>query len=77
MLPPPTTMPTWTPSAVDLGDLARDERAEGRIHAVLAVAEQRLAGQLEEDPAIAEVLSRSRSRGPVAVASLTCSSPSA
>ena len=37
--------------AVDLGDLARDERADRRVDAVLAIAEQRLAGQLEQDPA--------------------------
>ena len=54
MLPPPTTIPTWTPSAMDLGDLAGDERAERRVDAVRAVAEQRLAGQLEQDPLVAE-----------------------
>ena len=56
MLPPPTTIPIWTPSAVDLRDLAGDERADGRVDAVLAIAEQRLAGQLEQDPAIAQRL---------------------
>ena len=54
MLPPPTTMPIWTPSAVDLGDLAGDERAERRVDAVRAVAEQGLAGQLEQDPLVAQ-----------------------
>ena len=39
---------------VDLGDLAGDERAERRVDAVLAVAEERLAGQLEQDPAVAD-----------------------
>ena len=34
---------------VDRGDLARDERAESRIHAILAVAEEGLAGQLQQD----------------------------
>jgi hypothetical protein len=37
---------------VDGRDLAGDEGAEGRIDAVLAVAEQRLAGQLQEDAPI-------------------------
>ena len=54
MLPPPTTIPTWTPSAADLGDLAGDERAERRVDAVGAVAEERLAGQLEQDPPVAD-----------------------
>src|SRR4029079_15843629 len=39
---------------VDLGDLAGDERAERRVDAVRPVAEQRLAGQLEQDPVVAE-----------------------
>ena len=69
MLPPPTTMPTWTPSAVDLGDLAGDERAERRVDAVLAIAEERLAGQLEQDPPVAERLRRGSSRSPAGVAS--------
>ena len=50
MLPPPTTMPTWTPRPWTSRDLAGDERAERRVDAVLAVAEQGLAGQLEQDP---------------------------
>ena len=64
MLPPPTTMPIWTPSAVDLGDLAGDERAERRIDAVRAVAEQRLAGQLQQDAPVAERPAIGRSRSP-------------
>ena len=40
--------------AVDLGDLARDERAHGRIDPVGPVAEQGLTGQLEQDPLVAE-----------------------
>ena len=52
MLPPPTTMPTSTPRRMDFGNLLGDERAERRVDAVRAVAEQRLAGQLEEDPAV-------------------------
>ena len=63
MFPPPTTMPTSTPRRVDLGDLARDERAERRVDAVLAIAQQRLAGQLEQDPVVAEAAVR-RARGP-------------
>ena len=39
---------------VDRGDLAGDERAEPRIHAVLAIAEEGLAGQLQQDPPIAD-----------------------
>ena len=39
---------------VDLADLAGDERAERRVDAVLAVAEQGLAGQLEQDAPIAQ-----------------------
>ena len=47
---------------MDLRDLAGDERAERRVDAVLAIAEQRLAGQLEQDPAIAQRLSPRRPR---------------
>ena len=36
---------------VDLADLAGDERAERGIDAVLAIAQQGLAGQLEQDAA--------------------------
>ena len=42
--------------AVDLRDLAGDERADRRVDAVLAIAQQRLAGQLEQDPLIAQGL---------------------
>ena len=40
---------------MDLRDLPRDERAELGVDAVRAVAEQRLSGQLQEDPAVAEL----------------------
>ena len=46
--------PDLDAEAVDLGDLARDERAERRVDAVRAIAEQRLAGQLEQDPPVAQ-----------------------
>ena len=36
---------------VDVLDLVRDERAERRIDTVRPVAQQRLAGELEQDPA--------------------------
>ena len=39
---------------VDLADLAGDECAERRIDAVRAVAEERLAGQLEQDAPVAQ-----------------------
>ena len=45
---------------VDGRDLLRDERAECRVHTVLALAQERLAGQLEQDPAVAEPASRGR-----------------
>jgi hypothetical protein len=51
------------PRVQDPGDLARDERAEGRVDAVLAVTEERLAGQLEEDPLVAQRASAMRRRG--------------
>ena len=54
--------------AVDLGDLPGDEHADGRVDAVLAVAEERLAGQLEQDPAVAQ---RLRSAAAVAAVSVT------
>ena len=41
-------------AGVDLGHLAGDERAERRVDAVRPVAEQRLAGQLQQDPLVAE-----------------------
>ncbi len=51
---------------VDRARPGGDERAERRVDAVLAVAEQGLAGQLEQDPPVAEVAcGRGRSR-PVA-----------
>ena len=59
MLPPPTTIPTWTPRRWTSRDLAGDERAERRIDAVGPVAEERLAGQLEQDPLVAEPVPRS------------------
>ena len=67
---------------VDLGDLARDERAERRVHAVLAIAEEGLAGQLEQDPAVAEpALDGGRHRPPLGAGPATglghSSSPSA
>ena len=46
--------PDLDAATVDLGDLAGDERAELGIDAVRAVTEQRLAGQLEEDPLVAK-----------------------
>ncbi len=39
---------------LDLGDLPRDERAELGIDAVLPLAQQRLARQLEQDAPVAE-----------------------
>ena len=47
-------------------DLAGDERADGRVDAVLAVAEERLAGQLEQDPAVARRRPRADRRRAVA-----------
>ena len=46
--------PDLDAEAVDLGDLAGDERADRRVDAVLTVPEQRLAGQLEQDPPVAQ-----------------------
>src|SRR3954447_10470632 len=64
--------------AVDLRDLASDEGAHGRVHAVLAVAEERLARQLEEDPPIAQRTGARRGGGATAsVAGGHISSPSA
>ena len=48
--------PDLDAGAVDLRDLAGDERADGGVDAVLAIAEQRLAGQLEQDALIAQRL---------------------
>ncbi len=47
-------MPTWTPMRVDHRHLARDEGAERGVDTVLALAEQGLAGELEQDPAVAK-----------------------
>ena len=44
--------------AVDLRDLAGDERADRRVDAVRAIPEQRLARQLEQDPAVAQAARR-------------------
>ena len=82
MLPPPTTMPTWTPIAWSGRDLLRDERAEGGVHAVLALAQEGLAGELEQDPAVPEPAFGGGRRRPLARAGLATgvrhiSSPSA
>ena len=80
MLPPPTTMPTSTPVAWTAADLLRDERAELGIDAVLALAEERLAGELEQDAAVARRPSGGRCRPAVLVARVRVrhsSSPSA
>ena len=54
MLPPPTTMPIWTPSRRTSATCSAMNAQNVGIDAVLAVAEERLAGQLEEDPPVAE-----------------------
>ena len=46
--------------AVDLRDLLGDERTELRVDAVLAVAQEGLAGQLEQDPLVAQGLAVGR-----------------
>ena len=66
--------PDLDAEAVDLRDLAGDERADGRVDAVLAIAEQRLAGQLEQDPPVAQ---RRRLACRAVAASGHSSSPSA
>ena len=48
--------PDLDAGAVDLRHLAGDERADGGVDAVLAIAEQRLAGQLEQDALVAQGL---------------------
>ena len=54
MLPPPTTIADLDAEPVDLRDLPRDEHADGRVDAVLAVTEEGLAGQLEQDALVAQ-----------------------
>ena len=54
MLPPPTTMPTWTPSLWTVATWLAMNAQNAGVHPVLAVAEERLAGQLEEDAAVAQ-----------------------
>ena len=62
MLPPPTTMPTWTPRRVDLARPGAAMNAQNAgIDAVRPVAEERLAGQLQQDPPVAD--RRLRGRG--------------
>ena len=64
MLPPPTTMPSCTPQAVDLRDLLGDERTELGVDAVLPVAQEGFTGQLEQDPLVTQGLGgRSRPGG--------------
>ena len=67
---------------VDVRDLLRDERAERGVDAVLALAEEGLAGELEQDPAVAEPAVGGGRRRPLARAGLATgvrhiSSPSA
>ena len=54
MLPPPTTIPTWTPRPWTSATWRAMNAQNGRVDAVLAVAEQRLAGQLEQDAPVAQ-----------------------
>ncbi len=46
--------PDLDAETMDLGHLVGDERAERRIDAVLAVAQERFAGQLEQDAPISK-----------------------
>ena len=56
MLPPPTTIPIWTPSALTWAIWRAIVRQNSGIDPVLAVAEEGLAGQLEQDPPVADRL---------------------
>ena len=59
MLPPPTTIPTWTPRRWTSPTWRAMNAQNAGSTPYGPVAEERLAGQLEQDPLVADARSRS------------------